>query len=326
MNFKIIYLCGIFILIGLFSCSKPNQNNPIPEVPADNTPQPIITGKMVYHSYSCYNCNDSVLFLYDFGTNERTILSQNWTITNPMNAHFSPDGKKIVFMGISPTTNSWDLYIFALGTNSQPINLTPNSSGRDEDPKFSPDGTKIIFKQNGVLKEMDPSGNIIRTFSVGNSEASMPFYTADGNGIVYAGNEAAGSNLNIYLYSIANNTTSALSTIENLEEYYPIVIDNATFLFTRWEGLNNKNDQVYLGYFNNKTALKLPFNETDANFSDAYPVNNHTLLISSTKQGGIGQYDLYLADMVTGKKWSLNLYNPYINSDKNELGGCYSSL
>jgi Tol biopolymer transport system component len=311
----------------LFSCSGSSQNNDLPEFPEDNdTQQPILSGKIVYHSYSCYNCNDSVLFLYDFKTNEKTVLSQNWPIINSMNAHFSPDGKKIVFMGISEINNSWDLYIFTLGANSQPINLTPNSSGRDEDPKFSPDGTKIIFKQNGVLKEMDLSGNIIRTFSVGNSEASMPYYTSDENSIVYAGNEPNNNTLNIYLYSITNNTTSALSALEKLEEYYPIVIDNATFLFTRWEGLNNKNDQVYLGYFNNTTPKRLPFNESDANFSDAYPVNSHTVIISSTKIGGIGQYDLYLADMVTGKKWSLNLYNPYINSNNNELGACYSPL
>ncbi|HEY9220836.1 MAG TPA: hypothetical protein VIO43_04565 [Lutibacter sp.] len=317
---------SVLLFFILFSCSNSSQNNEIPELPIENSPQPVLSGKMVYHSYSCYNCNDSVLFLYDFKTNERIVLSQNWPIINSMNAHFSPDGKKIVFMGISPTTNSWDLFIFNLGTNSQPINLTPNSLGRDEDPKFSTDGTKIIFKQNGVLKEMNTSGNIIRTFPVTNSEASMPYYTADGNSIVYAGNEPNNNTLNIYLYSIANNTTSALSAIEKLEEYYPIVIDNATFLFTRWEGLNNKNDQVYLGYLNNSTPKRLPFNEPDANFSDAYPVNSHTVIISSTKIGGIGQYDLYLADMATGKKWSLNLYNPYINSNNNELGACYSPL
>jgi len=43
-------------------------------------------------------------------------------------------------------------------------------------------------------------------------------------------------------------------------------------------------------------------------------------------KGGRGQYDLFLVDKTTGKKWSLNLYNPYINSVNNELGGCYSPL
>jgi len=326
MNNKSTSFLCFFMLTFLFSCSGSSQNNPIPEIPVDNTPQPVLSGKMVYHSYSCYNCNDSKMFLYNFITNERTILSQNWTITNPMNAHFSPDGAKIVFMGISQTTNSWDIFIYTLGTNVQPTNLTQNSLGRDEDPKFSPDGSKIIFKKNGILKEMDTAGTILKTFTVPNTEASMPYYTTDGNSIVYAGNEAVGSTLNIYKYSIASGTTQALSAIGNLEEYYPIVMDADTFLFTRWYSVNNQNDQVYLGYFNNATPLKLPFNESDSNFSDAYPVNSHTVLISSTKQGGKGQYDLFLADMITGKKWSLNLYNPYINSVNSELGGCYSPL
>lgn len=302
------------------SCSNSSQNDPIPESPIDNTPQPVLTGKMVYHSYSCYNCNDSVLFLYDFSTNERTVLSNNWQITNPMNAHFSPDGKKIVFMGISQTNNSWDIYSFTLGTNVQPTNLTQNSLGRDEDPKFSPDGTKIVFKQNGALKEMDTSGNILRTITVSNTEASMPYYTADGNSIVYSGNESNNSAADIIKYSILDGTTQPLAAMVNINEYYPIVIDADTFLFSR----STTSDQVYLGYFNGTASLKLPFNESDADFSDAYPVNNHILLLSSTKQGGRGEYDLYLADMESGKKWSLNLYNPYINSGNNELGGCYS--
>lgn len=318
---------SFFILVVLFSCSGSSQNNPIPGIPpVDNTPPPVLSGKMIYHSYSCYNCNDSKMFLYNFSTNERTVLSQNWAITNPMNAHFSPDGTKITFMGISQTSNSWDVFIYALGSNNQPTNLTQNSLGRDEDPKFSPDGSKIIFKQNGILNEIDISGNILRTFSVSNSEASMPYYTTDGNSIVYAGNESNNKTLNIYKYSIIDGSTQQLAAIANLEEYYPIVIDANTFLFTRWYSANNQNDQVYLGYFNNAISSRLPFNEIDANFSDAYPVNDNILLISTTMKGGRGQYDLFLADKITGKKWSLNLYNPYINSINNELGGCYSPL
>lgn len=317
-----ISLCCFFILVGQFSCSNSSQNYPIPDSPINNTSQPVLSGKIVYHSYSCYNCNDSVLFLYHFSTNERTVLSENWTITNPMNAHFSPDGKKIVFMGISQTNNSWDVFIYTLGTNNQPTNLTSNSLGRDEDPKFSPDGTKIVFKQNGALKEIDASGNILRTFTVSNAEASMPYYTADGNSIVYSGNESNNSTADILKYTILDGTTQPLAAMLNINEYYPIVIDADTFLFSR----STNSDQIYLGYFNGTASLKLPFNESDADFSDAYPVNSHTVIISSTKIGGIGQYDLYLADMMTGKKWSLNLYNPYINSNKNELGACYSPL
>ncbi len=322
MNNKSMSFLNFFILILLASCSGSSQNNPIPEIPVDNTPQPVLSGKMVYHSYSCYNCNDSKMFLYNFSTNERTVLSQNWTISNPMNAHFSPDGTKIVFMGISQTNNSWDIFIFTLGTNIQPTNLTQNSLGRDEDPKFSFDGTKIIYKTNGILKEMNTSGTILKTFTVPNSEASMPYYTTDGNSIVYSGNESKNATADIIKYNILDGTTQPLATMVNINEYYSIVIDADTFLFSR----STTSDQVYLGYFNGTTAVKLPFNESDSDFSDAYPVDNHIILLSSTKKGGRGEYDLYLADKITGKKWSLNLYNPYINSANNELGGCYSPL
>ena len=325
MYSKTMSLLSFFILVVTFSCSdsSSSQNNPIPEIPAvDNTPQPVLSGKMVYHSYSCYNCNDSKIFLYNFSTKERTVLSQNWTIINPMNAHFSPDGTKIVFMGISQTNNSWDIFIYTLGTNVQPTNLTQNSLGRDEDPKFSFDGTKIIYKSNGILKEMNTSGTVLKTFTIPNSEASMPFYTTDGNSVVFSGNESNKTTADIIKYNILDGTTQPLAIMINVNEYYPIVIDANTFLFTR----STTSDQVYLGYFNGTTAAKLPFNESDSDFSDAYPVNNRTLLLSSTRKGGRGEYDLFLADMITGKKWSLNFYNPYINTSNNELGGCYSPL
>jgi Tol biopolymer transport system component len=262
------------------------------------------------------------MFLYNFSTNERTVLSQNWTVTNPMNAHFSPDGTKIVFMGISQTNNSWDIFIYTLGTNIQPTNLTQNSLGRDEDPKFSFDGTKIIYKANGILKEMNTSGTILKKFTVPNSEASMPYYTTDGNSIVYSGNESNNTTADIIKYNILDGTTQLLAKMVNINEYYPIVLDAETFLFSR----STTSDQVYLGYFNGITAIKLPFNESDSDFSDAYPIDSHTLLLSSTRLGGRGEYDLYLVDKISGKKWSLNLYNPYINSANNELGGCYSPL
>ncbi|MFI0490538.1 TolB family protein [Flavobacterium sp.] len=314
---------AFFFLLALLSCSSSTPNFVVPAVPIDKTPQPVLTGKMVYHTYSCYNCSDSKLYLYNFSTNEITFLSQNWTITNSMNAHFSPDGTKIVFMGMAQPTSNWDVFIYTLGTNVQPQNLTKNSLARDEDPKFSPDGTKIVFKQNGVLKEMDTSGNILRSFIVPNTEASMPYYTADGNSILYSGSEANNSaTADIIKYSMLNNTTQPLAAMANINEYYPITVDANTFLFTQ----STTSDQVYLGYFNGTPSLKLPFNESDSDFSDAFPVNSHTVVLSSTRIGGRGQYDLYLADEISGKKWSLNLYNPYINSSNNELGACYSPL
>src|SRR5207253_9772344 len=110
-------------------------------------------------------------------------------VDNAINAHFSPDGTKIVFMGAVRGTQNWDVWLYTFG-QPQPINLT-NSGGvtRNEDPKFFPDGQKIIFKsgQAGMysLKEMDTSGTILNTILSGSSEKSMPYYTADGSKIIY---------------------------------------------------------------------------------------------------------------------------------------------
>ncbi len=87
----------------------------------------------------------------------------------------------------------------------------------------------------------------------------------------------------------------------------------------------NHNDQVYLGSLNGHLFKSLPFNEPDQNYSDAYPVNRKYVILSCTKPGSKGNYDLYLADMETGESWLLRKYNEAINSVNNELGACYSN-
>lgn len=323
-NIPVLFLLSGFIL-SLFSCDKHgNDNHPLIPADTNSTNPPVLHGKIVYHSYSCYSCNDSRLYMYDFETGKLTFLSRSWEITNPMNAHFSPDGKKIVFMGMPTGSSNWDVFIYNPETALPPVNLTPGSPGRDEDPKFSPDGTKIIFKKDGILTETDTTGLILRTFTVPQNEASMPYYTSNADGLLYAANEPEGATLDIFLISTIDGTTRALSSLKEVEEYYPVNRDDTSFLFTRWANKYNQNDQLYLGFFNNRPSVRLPFNQIDNNFSDAFPVDENTIILSSTKGGGQGEYDLYLADIYSGKIWSLNLYNPYINTSVNELGACFS--
>ncbi|SVD96357.1 uncharacterized protein METZ01_LOCUS449211, partial [marine metagenome] len=64
-------------------------------------PFPLYEGKIVFHSYSDYEAWDGKLFIYDFTEQLLTEISQSWDIDHTLNAHFSPDGSKIVFMGVS---------------------------------------------------------------------------------------------------------------------------------------------------------------------------------------------------------------------------------
>ncbi len=285
--------------------------------------QPNFTGRLVFHNYTCYSCNDSKLFLYDFRSNTLTGISDTWGISNPMNAHFSPDGKSIVFMGVTPGSG-WDVFRWRIGTVVNPQNLTRLSGNtRDEDPKYSFDGNKIVFKQNGVIKEMDTLGNILNSIHVPQTEASMPYYIKGDGSIIYSGTEPTGTTADILKLSLQTNTVLPLSANTGVEEYYPVVKDDTSFLFTRWYSTGDRNDQVYLGFLNGRTPSRLLFNEPGHNFSDAYPINSRYVVLSSTRPGGEGGYDLYVADLINGEKWSLYLYNKNINTSREELGAAY---
>ena len=96
-NVLIIFL---FTVISFASCSK--NTAAVTTIPYDTTTnQPVLMGRLIFHSYSCYSCNDSKLYLYNFAGKKLTLISSNWSVINAMNAHFSTDGNRIVFMGIN---------------------------------------------------------------------------------------------------------------------------------------------------------------------------------------------------------------------------------
>lgn len=320
--------CLILFLVQMIvvaSCGK-TQNTPQVNNDSLNPPvlQPALSGRLIFHSYTCYTCNDAVLFLYDFATGKLSSLSSSWQITNPMNAHFSPDGKSIVFMGMQQGSG-WDIFSWRIGSSDMPKNLTALYGNlRDEDPKYAADGLKIVFKQNGKLKEMDTLGNIVRSFSVPQAEASMPYYAMADSVILYSGMDASDKETDIFQFSLNTGYARPLATQPGIQEYYPIARDDTSYLYSRWYSTSNRSDQVYLGFLNGRNPQRLLFNESGADFSDAFPVNSRFLILSSTVSGGRGGYDLFVADLLSGAKWSLNTYHLSVNSSKNELGACYT--
>ncbi|HJV18265.1 MAG TPA: hypothetical protein VJ552_00175 [Sediminibacterium sp.] len=319
----ILFLAHVFVGAG---CGKA-QNIPQSDNDTFNPPvhQPALLGRLIFHSYTCYTCNDAEIFLYDFATGKLSSLSAAWNITNPMNAHFSPDGKSIVFMGLQQGSG-WDIFSWRIGSSGMPVNLTARYGNlRDEDPKYAADGFHIVFKQNGQLKEADTLGNIVRSFDVPQTEASMPYYAKADSVILYSGMDASGKETDIFQLSLKTGYVRPLAAQAGIQEYYPIARDDTSYLYSRWYSASNRSDQVYLGFLNGRNPQRLLFNESGADYSDAYPVNSRFLILSSTVSGGKGGYDLFVADMVSGAKWSLNTYHLSVNSSKNELGACYTA-
>lgn len=326
-NHLVITNTAFLFLILFLSCKKSEiQRNPIAIVGDTSTPNvPVLKGRLIFHRYSCYGCG-SELYLFNFLDNSLTQISIGWNnVENAMNADFSPNGEKVVFMGTAAGTNNWDIFLWDINSPALPKNLTVylGTASDDEDCKFSSGGNKIIFKKNGVLTEMDTNGIILRQFPVSQTEASMPYYENGDTAILYAG--LSGSLSNIYLYHIPDSSIIAKNALPGIYSYYPITRDDSSFIFTRWYSENNHHDQLYIGFFDKRGPQPLPFNEPSADYSDGYPAYGHYIFLSSDRAGTSGGYDLYIADIIRGSIWSLSDYSPGINSVFQELGSCYTA-
>lgn len=294
------------------------------DVITSDTELPTLKGRLVYHNYTSYDDFDSKMYLYDFAADKLEEISKGWTtVYHAMNAHFSPDGKYITFMGIGNATDSWDIFLYELGSATQPVNLTPTGSYRDEDPKFSFDGTRICFKRNDRLSEIRVSSKSITALAKDNESRGMPFYTVDGSGIIFSG----GNDPNSYigLFDISSGTSKVLCDVKNVVEYYPITIDEKSFYYTQHFSPTDNHDQLYKGFFDGTASRSLAFNERRGDYSDAYPISDGWLFLVSTRSGTKGGYDLYIANETSGAIFPLSNYNKAINTSKNELGPAYTT-
>ena len=287
-----------------------------------------LSGRVIYHSYVSYGDGTSQLFILNLATGGLTNISGGWSnLKDAMNAHWSPDGTKIVFMARPKKggkVSSWfDIFLYTLGQAGNPVDLTNTPSLHDEDPKFSPDGTKIVYKvRPSTINEMDLSGRILNTIiSTPGPERSMPYYTADA-GAVWFTNQPSRDASQASIHRIDVNGSNEIVVVDTpgALDYYPIRDVVGQFLFTRWENSTNLHNQVNMF---NDAAVSLPINTLDADYADAIPVSSQYVVLSSTKSGGKGGFDLYIADRNTGATWPLSSYNAGVNTKREELGASY---
>lgn len=289
-----------------------------------------LTGKLAYHSYVSYGDGTSQIFIYDFSARTLTQVSKSsWGIKDPMNAVFSPDGKWLVFMG--ETNNAWNVFFWQVGSNSAPINMT-NSTGqtRNEDPKFSSDGSKLFFKQNGDVMEATlsfTSGGpqftsvVDVTDTAPSIESSMPFPSPDSSAVYFATGTGAG--LGLYKETISTHQKVAFDTPSGLQTYYPMVRKDGTVFYARWKDASSQLDQIYSKVNPGDTPNQLSINDCKGNNSDPAPVDStNYVFFSSTTAGG---YQLYVADVSTGKRWSLSQFGVNSDTTKAKLGSNYYS-
>ncbi len=298
-----------------------------------------LRGRLVYHSYASYNDGSSNLFLKDFRSNTLAQLNQDfWNIEDPMNAHFSPNGRRITFMG--KQNARWNIFIWKIGSLLAPVNLsnhTQEMDGRSEDPKFSLDGNYIVYKNNGDIAMLhlnftDPDAPFAdASWKITNNsyitEESMPYLSSDGKSVFYS--QDAGAISDVYQVNFKNKANQLAIGLPNLvtgrrglAEYYPIV-QNKFLFFVSWKDSVSRNDQIYLlpnsGY---SRPIELSLNDCNANNSDPMFVDTSHIIFSSTRQGNF--YNLYIGNIYTGKVWSLKQFG--VNQAlKHQLGAAYTN-
>ena len=284
---------------------------------------PSLNGRLLFHRYTSYDNYDSRLFLYDFQANSLTWLSASWPIDHAMNAHFSPDGKRIVFMGLprgKRDSRDWDLFSWEVGSSRDPKNLTQGNGLRDEDPNFAPDGISIVFKQAGRIAFMNLETKAVQQLEIqGTTERSMPVFVSGGRQVVMMENAAANGDL--YIIDRGGTNRRPVAAEPRLQEYFPVRWDDNRLLYVRWPDARNRNDQIYVHNWKTGTDKLLMFCKQDANYSDPYPIDGRWVFFSSTRQQGAGGYDLYLGDSKTGTV--LNVEFRALNTKAEELGASY---
>jgi len=247
-----------------------------------------------------------------------------------MNAYFSPDGKKITFMGVQG--GRWHIFIWTIGDINPPTNLTQNlpNIGANEDPKFSSDGKSIFIKRNQDIKELvldtgDPPTIKDVTNNGTITEESMPYPAVDGNYIY--GTQGAGAAMGVWMVKLNPLTYTACDTPGNIQTYYPVSTPEGYLIYSQWRDAGRHNDQLIFKKTCTDPPLVLGFNDCLSENADATSVNHDFVLFSGTQNSN--KYELFLGQISSGRRWTLDLLNG-VNTVKingqspNLLGSHYS--
>lgn len=303
----ITFLASVSVTSALLSASSVNA------VTAENSTLP--QGWLLWHNYSNYSALDSKLYLR---SPDGAVQTVEGDFIHAMNGHFGASPFQFTFMAIDEKADEWDIF---LCDNGKITNLTQNSGFRNEDPKFSPDGRNIVFKRGYWSNSAD---NFVYDLAVINvetgditmltdtpEEEAMPCFSSDGKSVYYAlYNDSIGS---IHCLDTETKTTETIYNQSGINAYYPVVMDSMLY-FTAWTSSDNHCDRIMC--FDGERVTPLPFNCSDYDCSDACPIDDNTMIFSSTAEGS---YDLFFYDGESATRLS------ELSTDINELGADFYS-
>lgn len=204
------------------------------------------------------------LFLYDFQTNKRWLLSYQQGINS--SGAFTPDSRS-VFLRISKTGAS-DLYRTDLdGKQLRQVTYGPRGAMNVE-PAISPDGTKIAFSSDRsgkpMIYVMDIDGTNIKRLTFAGVYNSSPAWSPDGKTIAFAGFD--NNHFDIFTIDADGKNIKRLTTVSRKNgqpannEYPSFSPDGRFILFS-----SDRTDryQLYIVSVDGKYEHRLTFDNKD---------------------------------------------------------------
>jgi Tol biopolymer transport system component len=286
-----LFVAAIFGLTSASCHALACSNGP----PLQSSAAPTLPGRAVYQGYTA-DGSSTQLYLFDFATKVQTQISQpSWNVTNPLNPQFSPNGKFITFTAIQ--NGHKDVFVWPIGGGA-PQNLTnggASGSSASEDPKWGPDMASIVFKQDGNIRVLAISISAVNAVTVSStnalttdgvlgapSEASAPFYSAEGRYIYFVRGTGAVEAVHVIAVAAGENSETTFSA-NGSYAYYPAVRDYTTIIYTGWTSATGRADQIMAQapLISGTSVYQLPFNDCWSDNSDPAPVDTDYILYSN---------------------------------------------
>jgi Tol biopolymer transport system component len=133
----------------------------------------------------------NIWVMNDTGGDQKELTHRTPAMGSVGQPQFSPDGKKIVFVG--QKGSSTEIYVMdADGSHVQQLTETHSTGVQHDDPMFSPNGEKIIFESSrenngkrGIFTMNASDGNNVVKISHDGFSDSAPAFSTTGSQIVF---------------------------------------------------------------------------------------------------------------------------------------------